>query len=173
MQQQQGKRIHIIQRNVLILYLALFFVCAKAKADDSFLDRHEVSISWSFYTAHWSADLKQDNAEKFNNNNNIFVLSIDQWFVSTFVTSFDNRAYALGYTFRTPKWQPFNYELYGRANLQAGVAYGYEGHNMTTFGGCLPGILPSFEVGYKWFSIEILVNPLKSGFISSILKFTF
>ena len=164
----------VIERYILILVtiLALLSVCDTVRADDNFLNKHEVSIGWSFYTVHWSDDSQQDNGEEYNNNNNILVLSIDQWFVSTFVNSYDNRSYALGYTFRTPKWQPFNNELYGRANLQAGVVYGYE-DDLTTFGGWLPGILPSIEVGYKWFSIDTLVIPSESGVISCILKFTF
>lgn len=156
----------------MVLALSVLLAYAKVRADDSFLDRHEVSIGWSFYTLHWRDDSRQANGDEYNNNNNIFVLSIDQWFVSTLENSYDNRSYALGYTFRTPKWHPFNNQLYGRANLKAGVVYGYEG-NLTTFGGWLPGILPSIEVGYKWFSIDTLIIPSESGVISCILKFTF
>jgi hypothetical protein len=108
--------------------------CDKVLADDSFLDRYEVSIGWSFYTVHRCDDSQQDNGEEYNNNNNILMLSINQWFVSTFINSYDNRAYALGYTLRTEKWQPFNNVLYGRVNLHAGGVYGYEG-DLKTFDG--------------------------------------
>ncbi len=65
LQHQQGKGF-VIGRYVLILLLilGLLSVCDKVRADDNFLDKHEVTIGWSFYTVHWSDDSQQDNDDE-------------------------------------------------------------------------------------------------------------
>lgn len=162
-----------MQRNVLLLalVLAILLVCVKVRADDTFLDRHEVSIGWSFYTIHFSGEFSGDG-DKYNNNNNIIALSIDQWFVATFNNSHYDRSYSAGYTFRTPKWQPVGDDWYGRANVMAGIVYGYD-DQFINVGGFTPGIIPSVEVGYKMVSLDTIVIPIGSGVLSCILKVTF
>ncbi len=65
LQHQQGKGF-VIGRYVLILLLilGLLSVCDKVRADDNFIDKHEVTIGWSFYTVHWSDDSQQDNDDE-------------------------------------------------------------------------------------------------------------
>lgn len=157
---------------MLITILSVLTIGSLSQAEDNtFLDNHEVSIGYSFYTTHFSGDYRGDG-RKYNNNNQIIVLSIDQWFASTFVNSHFNRSYSAGYTFRTPKWQPVGEDFYGRLTLKVGLVYGYD-DDLFDIAGFTPGALPSVEIGYKKLSIDTGIIPIGSGVMTCVLKYTF
>jgi hypothetical protein len=152
---------------IICITLSISF---EVKAEDSFLEKHEVSIGFSFYTAHFSK--YNSDGEQYNNKNDVILFSIDQWFATTFINSQYVRSYAFGYTFSSPKWKPFQNEVFARANLITGVVYGYEG-KLPDFAGWSPCALPSIEIGYKRISIETAVMPTPGGMFVSAIKFTF
>jgi hypothetical protein len=155
----------------LLIVMLLLLVCVKVDADESFFDRNEVSISYSVFTEHLSNGT-QDNGEDYNEDNHIIGLSVNRWFASTFVNSYDDRSYSFGRNFRTRKWKPYGDRLYGRANLLVGAVYGYDEH-LPDIAGFTPGALPMFEVGYGRFAIDTLVIPSDSTVMSILLKITF
>jgi len=173
-----GEMMNKHKRNCLVIAIAcfaIFFIfslllCFEVKAEDTFFDKHEVSIGLGIYTEHFRET--NGDGKPYNNTNNIIVVSIDQWFATTFMNSQYVRSYAFGYSFRTPKWKPLKNEIFTRATLLTGVVYGYEG-KLPDVDGWSPAIIPGIEIGYKKISIETVIMPTSSGMVASALKFTF
>lgn len=146
---------------VLVLFIQTAF-CAEEKKE--FFDKHECSIGYSVYTAHFDRD------DTLNEENHAILVSVDNWFISTFENSHYKRSwfggYALRYSFSKSK------TFKARANLYLGPLYGYE-DDMPDVCGWTVGAVPTLELGYKMFVIETLVMPCDGGVVSCLFKINF
>lgn len=151
---------------VLLLSLPQVSLAKEEKTDalSLFYHEHEVSIGYAPFCAHTISD-KPDYNE---HNNHLFVVSVNQFFFMTFRNSDYDRSFAAGYTFRTEKWEPFKNELFLRGNLPVGLVYGYDNRKVEVFGISIMA-LPTFEVGWKNFSVQTAVVPV----FSMMLVWTF
>lgn len=140
----------------LLFVVVLLAAASTAMADDSFFDRHEVSFGYAPFCKH----LFSDNPDYNENNNHLFMLSVDQWFGMTFRNSYFDRCFAFGYNFRTRKWK-LSDNFYIRGNLPLGVVHGYHNRNIEV-GGWAPAAIPTLEFGYANLSIHIAVFPVGS-----------
>ena len=142
-------------------------------AEDSFFDKHEVSIFASFYTKYLKG------SEGLNERNNVLGISVDGYFASTFNNSHGHRSWLMGKVFSTRKFDLWDTGLYARANLYAGVLYGY-GDDMPDVAGWTIGASPGLEVshrrlemGYGNLSIIILIAPFDGGVVTGLIGWTF
>jgi len=149
---------------IVILIVCLSTVCY---AEESFLDRHEISIGYAPFAKHFNADDKD-----YNETVNAIFLSMDQWFIGTFKNSHYDQTVAGGYNFRTPKWKPLKNNFFLRANLYLGLMYGYD-DNLANVGGISFAVAPTIEIGYKNISLDTMAIPVDGGVISTMIKWTF
>lgn len=114
----------------------------------------------------------------FNNNpdlnevNHGIFLFHDDLVIGTFENSGYIRSYFIGKTFDTKKWKLFSNEIFTKLNINIGLLYGYGEHLPDILGWSI-GIMPTFEIGYKKFSIETMVFPVDGGVVSCMFKWSF
>jgi len=126
-------------------------------------DKHEISIGYTPVCKHYYS------GENLNENIDFVMLSIDKWVFATYHNSHFGRSYFIGRTFRTDKKPFFIKNLYYRANFNIGLVTGYEDEIVTRVGDVTIIPFPTFEIGYKNFSIDTLVIPI----FGCLLKYTF
>lgn len=128
-------------------------------------DVNEISIGYAPICRHF------DYQPELNEVNHGLFVTYNKWFVGTFNNSHYIRSWFMGRTFRTKKWYPFGNEVFGRGNFHLGLLYGY-GEYMPSIDGWTIGATPTFEMGYKQFSVETMVMPADGGVISVLFKWT-
>lgn len=153
---------------LFIITLSILF-CNTAFGEETFLDKHEISIGYNFLTYH----LRDRNRDVMNEQNNGIFVSIDGWTGIEFETTKNKQGIFLGKNlYRTDKWLPFDNDMYGRLNLYGGALYGYDHRDKyPTVKGWGPFAFPSVETGYnKNIAIETVLGPT---LIISAIKITF
>jgi len=143
----------------VLAFVSILILCLimPSFAQDSFFDKYEVSVGYAPYCAHFIND-DQDYNE---HNNHLFIVSIDQWYGTTFRNSDYERVFGLGYIFRTEKWKPFKNEFFIRGNAPIGIMYGYSDPPFGFGKWSLSGAI-AIETGWKNFSINTAVAPVTS-----------
>jgi len=150
---------------IIYIILSVTIIVPECYAE-KFFDKHEVIISYGPGCKHFNGD------NDLNEKNHIMGLSVDKWFGLTFVNSNDVRSWYVGRTFRTDKWKPLNENWFGRLNLHLGLLYGYEKYAPDIAGWTIAPI-PTFEIGYKRFSMGTMVVPFGDGVGGIIFKYVF
>lgn len=142
-------------------YLPLMIILLVTTA---YADEPEIWIGYAPICKHFNGD------PELNEQNHAVFLSYDKWIAGTFNNSGNIQSYFLGRTFQTDKWEYNHY--FSRLNIHIGALYGYE-EDMPNIGGWTLGAAPTFEVGYKQYSLETMVNPFADGgVVSFMLKYT-
>ena len=139
---------------LLLYFLLLFFLASTCRAE-------EMIVGYSPYCKHYYGE-----AEDLNEEIHLLSVSYDKFFAATFINSYNDRTVAAGYNFKTDKYD-FS-KLFIRGNLYLGAMYGY-GDKYPNVVGISPIAAPTFEVGYKEFSIHVLVFPV----VAAMLAITF
>jgi hypothetical protein len=138
-----------------LLSIAVLCFAMPAFAEDSFFNKHEVSIGYAPYCAH----LINDDPDYNEKNNHLIMIAVDQWFGMTFRNSDYERVVGGGYIFRTKKWNPFDNAFFIRGNMPIGIMYGYSNPPLGFGKWSLTGTL-AVETGWKHFSINTAVVPV-------------
>jgi hypothetical protein len=130
-------------------------------------EQHEYSIGYAPFCKHFNG------SDRYNETNHAVFISYDEWIAGTFNNSNKHRSWFIGRSFRTDKWK--SNDLYVRLNLHLGLLYGYanDDNKPPNIEGWTIGAAPTFEIGYKQFGIETMVQPIADGgVISCMFKWT-
>lgn len=127
---------------MLYTVIILLAICTACHAGDRFVDNHEIYIGYAPFCQH----MFKHNPDH-NETINAVMLSVDQWFITTFKNSHYDQTVAAGYTFRTRKFRPLDDKFFLRGDLGLGIMYGYEDH-LWNVGGFSPAVAPALELGY-------------------------
>lgn len=141
---------------IMIIFLVIP-VCA---------DEKEFSIGYVPICKHFNNDPDLNEV-----NHGVFV-SYDKWVIGTFNNSSYIQSYFLGKKFDTKKWKPLENNLYMKLNAHLGLLYGY-GEHLPNVSGWSLAAMPTFEIGYKQFSIETMVFPVDGGVVACMFKYSF
>lgn len=150
-----NKKQHIVL--AMVITLLLLCLIPMARADDA--------VFFGVYTKHL------DNRSDVNEDNQIIGIKYRNFFATTFENSDYNRSWFLGYYFET-KRKKFKNDIYVKGNLYLGASYGYDDVDFDV-GGWYPAAVPTFEIGYKRVSLELLAWPSDGGVISSLVNIKF
>lgn len=113
---------------------------------------------------------KHFNEGEYNEVNHGVFIFRNQWEIGTFNNSSYIQSYFIGRDLRTNKLE-FKNDVYMRLHAHLGLLYGY-GESMPNVAGWTIGVTPTFEIGYKSFSIETMVFPVNGGVTALMFKWT-
>ncbi len=154
-----------------ITLVGLLFLPISATATDSSdqSDSAEMSLMIGVYTRH------VDQSDDPNENNQMVVVSYDNYVVSRYKNTWNDPTYFAGKRFHTRKY-PLNrnQKLFFQGNLYTGILYGYGDNAAINVAGLAPGVIPTLGVGYKTTSVELGYVPTPAGGVFlSFFKYTF
>jgi hypothetical protein len=158
----------------IMLVLPFVFLTCKMVfcADSSFLDDHQITAAYNFYTKHTGRPDGYDG----NEQNKGIIVTFDRWTAASFETTRYRDGYFLGYMWDTPTWTPFDKGEFAKLNFYGGAVHGYSHFDMPSVFGWIPGCGPSVELGFAMLSLETFTyyNPFSGkGLVFSLIKATF
>jgi hypothetical protein len=153
---------------VSLFTISFFGYVGKCYPAEKQEEKKEMSVAVGLYTWHF-------DSENANNFNRLLAFSYDNWCIGWFNNSHYNETIFGGYAFRTDKYKfSENEKWFVRGNAYLGIVYGY-GDDLPNVGGISPFALPTGEIGYGRYSLEIGVIPAPgaAGYVTGMFKVSF
>ena len=148
---------------IIGLSIAFIFFASIVQAAEN--EKPEYSIGYAPICKHFNGN------PDLNEINHGLFLSYNQWEAGTFNNSSNIQSWFLGRNFRTKKWTPIDNDMFLRLNIHVGLLYGYE-KDMPNIHGWTLGTSPTFEIGYRQFSVETMYMPSDGGVVAFLFKWT-
>lgn len=137
------------QGKVIRICLALFLLCFMATEALP----AERSLTFGSYAKHWSGD----HVEGVDNR--LIALEYNHLTLAWFRNSYGKETAFIGYGWHSDRYFLYESSIWTRANLYAGVLFGYGSKHPVNFGIASPGVYPTASLGYKQYSLEVSVMP--------------
>ncbi len=120
---------------------------------------HDWRLSLGLYT--WHVDTSDDT----NELNWLTGVTYRNYMGAHFVNSYYNVTWFAARRFPFRKYRlPGHRDWFARVNLYAGIVYGYRNKdNVPNYKRFTPALLPTLDLGYKDWSVEVLYIPTGSG----------